>query len=154
MVKAALTHYGRIDILINNAAQGYDAPVEKTNLCTLQYLFDLDVVGPIVALKEVAPVIHMQGGGAVVNISSGLVHMHLQDMGAYSALKAALTQLSLTAAEELKDDNIAVSVVYPYITKTNFEKNTIKDANTAHSEQGVEGRRLGQKQTPPSGLLG
>ncbi len=62
MIKAVLAHYGRIDILVNNAGQGYDAPVEKTNLCTLQYLFDLDVVGPVVAMKEAVSVMRMQGG--------------------------------------------------------------------------------------------
>jgi short-subunit dehydrogenase len=47
-------------------------------------------------------------------------------MGGYSSLKRALAGLSLTAAEELKKDHICVSVVYPYITDTDFEKNTIK----------------------------
>ena len=141
MVKAVLGHFGRIDILVNNAGQGYDAPVEKTNLCAFQYLFDLDVVGPVVALKEVVPVMRMQGGGAIVNVSSGTALMQLPDMGAYSALKAALAQLSLTAREELKDDNIAVTVVYPYITLTDFEKNTIKDAVVETQEETFEGQQ-------------
>ena len=42
--------------------------------------------------------------------------MHLPNMGAYSSLKRALAGISLTAREELKGDNIPVSVVYPYIT--------------------------------------
>jgi short-subunit dehydrogenase len=138
IVKAVLQHFGRIDILVNNAGQGYDAPVEKTNLCVFQYLFDLDVVGPVVALKEVVPVMRMQGGGAIVNISSGTALMQLPDMGSYSALKAALAQLSLTAREELKEDNITVTVVYPYITLTDFEKNAIKDASTTTQEETFE----------------
>ena len=42
--------------------------------------------------------------------------------------------LSLTAREELKNDNIAVSVVYPYITLTNFERNTIRDVPVPESK--------------------
>jgi short-subunit dehydrogenase len=52
--------------------------------------------------------------------------MYLPNKSAYSSLKRALAGISLTAREELKKDNIIVSVVYPYITLTNFKKNTIK----------------------------
>ncbi len=90
MVKAVLRHYGRVDILVNNAGQGYDAPVERINNCTFQYLFSLYVAGPMVAVKEVVPVMRMEGGGSIVNVSSGTALMQLPDMGAYSALKAAL----------------------------------------------------------------
>jgi short-subunit dehydrogenase len=45
----------------------------------------------------------------------------------YSSSKRALAGLSLTAREELKKDNIVVGVVYPYITLTNFGKNTIRE---------------------------
>jgi len=55
--------------------------------------------------------------------------MYLPNMAAYSSLKRALVGISLTAREELKDDNIKVSVVYPYITLTDFEKNTLKEGN-------------------------
>ncbi len=145
MIKSVLGLLGRIDVLVNNAGQGYDTPVEKTNTCAFQHLFDLDVMGPVVATKEVVPVMRMQGGGAIVNVSSGTALMHLPNMGPYSALKAALAQISLTAREELKDDNIAVSVVYPYITLTNFEKNTIKAANVEAQEATVEGQEAWAK---------
>jgi short-subunit dehydrogenase len=72
-----------------------------------------------------------QGGGAIVNVSSGLALMHLENMGAYAALKAAFAHLSLTAREELKGDNITVSVLYPYITLTDFEKNAVKSSSSA-----------------------
>lgn len=68
-----------------------------------------------------------QGQGAIINISSGTALMYLPNMGAYSSLKRALVGISLTAREELKKKNISVSVVYPYITDTDFEKNTLKD---------------------------
>jgi short-subunit dehydrogenase len=127
MVEQTEKHFGRIDILINCAGQGYDAPVEKTDIGIFQNIFDLDVVGPLVAMQQVIPVMRKQGGGVIVNISSGTALMYLPNNGAYSSLKRALASVSLTAREELKDENISVSVVYPYITLTNFEKNTIKD---------------------------
>jgi len=138
MVKQAYEHFGRIDILVNNAGRGYDVPVEKTDIEIFHYLFDLDVVGPLVAMKEAIPIMRRQGGGTIVNVSSGTALMQLPDNGPYSALKHALAQISLTARIELAKDNIVVSVVYPYITLTDFEKNTIKDASLQRQEESSE----------------
>jgi len=127
MVETVQKHYGRIDILINNAGQGYDAPVAKINPETLRQIFELDLVGPVIAIEKVAPVMKAKGGGSIINISSGTALMHIPNMGAYAAVKAALAHMSLTARDELKADRINVSVVYPYMTETDFEKNTIKN---------------------------
>src|ERR1700693_701105 len=134
MIKSIKDYFGRIDILINCASQGYDAPVEKTNIETFRHIFDLDVLGPLIAMQQVIPLMRNQGGGAIINISSGTALMKLPNNGAYSSIKRALVGLSLTAREELKSDHIAVTVVYPYMTLTNFEKNTIKDLEQIASE--------------------
>jgi short-subunit dehydrogenase len=136
MIEQTQEHFGRIDILINCAGQGYDAPMEKTNINTFHYIFDLDVVGPLVAMQQVIPIMRKQGGGTIINISSGTALMHLPNMSAYSSLKRALADISLTAREELKKDNITVSVMYPFMTLTDFEKNTIKDSVPEEEEQG------------------
>jgi len=137
MINRTVEHFGRIDVLINCAGQGYDAPVEKTNFDTFHRIFDLDVVGPLVAMEQVIPIMRKQGGGTIINVSSGTALMYLPYNGAYSALKRALAHMSLTAREELNKDNIVVSVLYPYITLTDFEKNTIKDA--VPEREGQEG---------------
>ncbi len=136
MVRKTMEHFGRVDVLINCAGQGYDAPVEKTNIDTFHRIFDLDVVGPLVAMEQVIPIMRKQGGGTIINVSSGTALMYLPYNGAYSGLKRALVNISLTAREELKEDNIVVSVVYPYMTLTDFEKNTIKDAVPQGGETG------------------
>jgi short-subunit dehydrogenase len=130
MVKAVKEHFGRIDILVNNAGRGYDASVENTDVKALREIFELDYVGPLIAMQEVIPVMKAQDGGFIVNISSGTALMALPNMSAYSSIKRALVGLSLTAAQELKKDNIVVSVVYPYSTLTEFEQNTIKGTET------------------------
>lgn len=127
MVKKVREHFGNVDILVNNAGQGYDAPVEKINIDTFHEVFDLDVVGPVIAMQQVIPIMRKQGKGSIINVSSGTALMYLPSMAGYSSLKRALVGISLTAREELKNDHISVSVVFPYITDTDFEKNTIKD---------------------------
>jgi short-subunit dehydrogenase len=133
-VEETVRHFGRIDILINSAGQGYDAPIEKINTATFRRIFDLDVVGPLVAMQQVIPIMRAQKGGAIVNISSGSALLFLPGMSPYSSLKCALVSISLTAREELKKDNIGVSVVYPYMTLTAFEENTIKEADEEEPE--------------------
>jgi short-subunit dehydrogenase len=151
MVKQAYEHFGRIDILVNNAGQGYDVSVEKIDPVVFHYLFDLDVLGQLVAIQEVVPIMRKQGGGAIVNLSSGLALMHLEHMGAYAALKAAFAHLSLTAREELKGDNIIVSVLYPYITSTDFETHTVKGGAVSswEAEDSEDAQEVWAKADPP-----
>ena len=143
MTKQAYEHFGRIDILVNNAGQGYDAPIEKIDVDTFRCIIDLDFLGPVVAMQQVIPIMRKQGGGSIMNVSSGLALMNLPGMSIYASLKRALSHISLTAREELKEDKISVSVIYPYITSTDFEENTIKAAprnwETADEDREEEG---------------
>ena len=122
-------------MLINNAGQGYDAFVEKMDMDTYRYVFDLNLVGPVVAMQQVIPFMRKQGGGTIINVSSAVALMNLPNNGPYASLKRALALISLTAREELKEDNIIVSVAYPYITLTNFEKNTIRETPVPENEE-------------------
>ncbi|HUH98728.1 MAG TPA: SDR family oxidoreductase [Anaerolineales bacterium] len=128
LVRKVKDRFGRVDILVNNAGQGYDAPVERVRLTTYRHIFNLDVLGPLIAMQRVIPIMRKQKEGMILNVSSGTALMYLPNMGLYSSLKRALAHLSLTAREELKEDGIVVSVLYPYITATDFEANTIRDA--------------------------
>ncbi len=140
MVKKAHDHYGRIDILINNAGRGYDAFLEKIKIDKFRELFELNLLGPIIAMQQVIPIMRKQGGGVIINISSGTSMMQIPNISAYSSLKRALNGISLTAREELARDKIIVSIVYPYITATNFAKNI------------MGGERVGQPQARDSNL--
>ena len=124
-------NFGRVDILINNAGRGYDATLEDINIDTMRKVIDLDLLAPIEAMQLVIPLMRLQGSGNIINIISGTALLILPEMGAYAGLKAALAKISLTANEELKQDNIHIQVVYPYITATDFEKNTIREKPAA-----------------------
>ena len=127
LVNKTVGSFGRIDIFVNNAGQGYDAMIENIDPEKFRAVFELDLLAPTIAMKEVSKIMKKQKSGAIVNISSGTALMVLPSMGAYSSMKKALAQISLTAGQELKKYGICVSVVYPYLTDTDFEKNTLKD---------------------------
>ena len=127
MVDQTIKSFGKIDILVNNAGQGYDASIENIDPNKFVDLFKLDLLAPLIAAQQVIPIMKKQKSGTIVNISSGTALMHIPNMGAYASMKAALAHLSQTENEELKKFGITVSVVYPFITLTDFEKNTLKD---------------------------
>lgn len=130
LVKKTVEHFGRVDILINNAGLGYDIAVEKIDPKMYTELFQINLLGPLVLMQEVIPHMKKNGEGSIVNISSGTSLMNIPNLAAYSSLKRALNGLSLTAREELEKENIAVSIVYPYITNTNFGKNVMNGPRT------------------------
>lgn len=107
-------------------------PLKNIEDSKFELLLKLNLLTPLKAMQAVIPVMRKQGGGSIVNISSGTSLMVLPGLGAYSSLKRALNGLSLTANEELKNDKINVSIVYPYITDTNFYKNIIGISREAH----------------------
>jgi short-subunit dehydrogenase len=131
MVKSVHDHYGRIDVLVNNAGRGMMGPIEAIDLDDLKYLTELNVYGPLIAMQSVIPLMRAQGGGAIVNISSALSKMSIPSLGGYASTKYALNALSYTACAELGGDNITVTAVYPNMTATEFNRNAISSGSTA-----------------------
>ncbi len=131
-----------IDILVNNAGRGDNSSVESIDLTEYRKLLDLNVVGPLAAMQAVIPVMRKRGGGSIVNISSGTALMYRPELGGYSSTKRALGGITLTAREELAKDKIVVSIVYPYITLSDFHKNTLraKNGEEAPVEEMTKGR--------------
>jgi NAD(P)-dependent dehydrogenase (short-subunit alcohol dehydrogenase family) len=151
MVKAAAEHFGRLDVLVNNAGQGYHLPVEEVTLEDFRAVMELNVYGPLLAMQAAAPLMRRQGGGAIVNVSSGTVRMpSLAGVGAYAASKAALGALSAAARQELAGDGIAVSVVYPFVTATEFHASLRGGQLRVGPPSGGEGRAWNFQPDPPA----
>ncbi len=129
---------GRIDILINNAGQGMMGPAEAIDIDKYKHIMNLNVYGPLYAMQLVIPKMRTQGGGMIVNISSRVSKNYYPNLSAYASTKYALNAISLTAREELKKDNIIVSVYHPKMTATSFGKNSINarpEASAVYAEQ-------------------
>ena len=125
LVERSVEHFGRIDCLVNNAGQDFNAPVEAIDSDDFRSILQLNLIGALEAMQAVIPIMRRQGSGAIVNVSSGTTKMILTGSAGYSSSKAALNHLSLVAREELAPEGIAVSLIYPYITATDLEKNAI-----------------------------
>src|SRR5215469_2050304 len=98
MVAGVHTHYGHIDLLINNAGQGMHGFLEHTEVAQYRLLMDLNVYGPLLTMQAVIPSMRKQGGGMILNVSAPLARMpYIPSLGAYASSKAALTLITLTA---------------------------------------------------------
>ncbi|MGH9069263.1 MAG: SDR family NAD(P)-dependent oxidoreductase, partial [Acidimicrobiales bacterium] len=91
-------------------------------------------------IQAVAPLMRGQGGGTNVNVSSGTTRRLPVGIGPYAATKAALNTVTDVARAELADDGIAVSLVIPSITATEFH--SVLRAGAAHID--------GLPKSPPS----
>jgi NAD(P)-dependent dehydrogenase (short-subunit alcohol dehydrogenase family) len=122
LVTRTLGTFGRIDVLVNNAGQGLHVPLEELDPVDLRAVFELNVVAPLVGMQAVLPVMRAGSGGAIVNVSSATSLRVFPGLGGYSATKAALNMLSQVARVEFAPAGIAVSVVYPSVTATEFHQ--------------------------------
>ena len=125
LVERTVARFDRIDCLVNNAGQDFNAPVDAIGPDDFRSILELNLIGALQAMQAVIPIMRRQGAGAIVNVSSGTTKMILTGSAGYSSSKAALNHLSLVAREELARDGIVVSLIYPYITATDLEINAI-----------------------------
>jgi short-subunit dehydrogenase len=150
MVEETYAHFGRLDVLINNAGQGYISPLETIELDKFAELTSLNVYGPVVAMQAALPIMRKQGGGMIINVSSKVTLMHLPGISAYAASKAALNMLTLTARKELEPEGITVCLVYPGLTATEFRKNALRSKSdfpplATHSMQADSAEKVAEK---------
>jgi short-subunit dehydrogenase len=120
MVQLTRQRFGRVDVLINNAAFGFYGSVESTSVDVVREIFDLNFEAPLLASQLVIPIMRAQGSGHIINISSIAGKRGLPLAGIYCATKFALNGISEALRIELGNSNIHVSTVNPAATETEF----------------------------------
>ncbi|MDR7494214.1 MAG: SDR family NAD(P)-dependent oxidoreductase [Armatimonadota bacterium] len=114
LIATAVGEFGRVDILVNNAAvQGPIGPLWQNPPDEWARTIQINLVGVFYCCHEVIPVMRRQGGGKIINLSGGGATAPRPYFSAYAASKAAVVRLTETLAEELKEDNIQVNAIAP-----------------------------------------
>ena len=112
MVAEAVRGFGKINILVNNAAvfilRGIEATPEEW-----RQILDVNVMGPALVAKHVVPEMRKAGGGAIVNLASMSSFIAQPNFWTYNASKAAIANLTRCMALDLVPDNIRVNAVAP-----------------------------------------
>jgi NAD(P)-dependent dehydrogenase (short-subunit alcohol dehydrogenase family) len=122
LVKATVQAFGRIDILINNAARSFLRSLFDLREDGFDKIFDTNVKGTFLLSRSVAKVMKEQGGGRIVNITTVGAVRGGAGMGVYHASKAAVKMLTMCMAVEWAPYNILVNAIGPALTKTHFSR--------------------------------
>ena len=118
MATAVMDAYGRIDVLVNNA--GIQVNVDLLDLQTRHWdlTMRVNLRGPFLCCKHLAPIMVQQRSGNIINITSGAGETVRPSGISYSVTKAGLNMMTLGLAQELQEHNIAVNALNPGGIKT------------------------------------
>ena len=125
IVEAAVSRWGHIDVLINNAGVGRPKPVDETPDEDLDAFLDLMLRAPFRLIRETIP--HMPVGSAIINVTSTFALVGGMRGGAYSAAKAGLTGLSSHIACHYGERGIRANCVAPGVTPTAMVAGRMED---------------------------
>lgn len=116
----AIDHFGRIDVLVNNAGYGLVGPFETASREKIDRQFGTNVFGVFNVIREVLPHFRKKQDGTIINISSVITSLNFPCYSLYAATKHAIEGFSYSLSYELKKVNIKVKVVLPAGVATNF----------------------------------
>lgn len=143
-VEKTIAHFGKIDVLVNNAGYAQIGTLEELSDNEVKANFDVNVFGSLHCIRQVMPSFRAQGSGHIFNISSvGGFSGNFPGWGIYCASKFAVVGFTEALAEEAKEFGIKATVVYPGYFRTDFltkesvktPKSTIAAYETARASE-------------------
>ncbi|HEY9383803.1 MAG TPA: SDR family NAD(P)-dependent oxidoreductase [Gemmatimonadales bacterium] len=144
LVAQTLAAFGRIDILINNAALPLTTRFEQITAEEWRRAVEVNLTAPFLLTRAVLPAMKAQGYGRIVNISSTAGRMVSTLGGAhYTATKTGLLGLTRAAAKELGGFGITVNAVCPGMIDTELTRDSASDAELERIARGYPIPRLG-----------
>jgi NAD(P)-dependent dehydrogenase (short-subunit alcohol dehydrogenase family) len=130
-VERAAEQMGGIDILVNNAADDHDSPIEKTDLSVWQRVLELNLQSCWLMCQAASPHLREDGGGKVVNIASVLGLVAVRNDSAYIAAKHGLVGLTRALALEWARRNVQVNAIAPGFVETAMVAENLADEDVA-----------------------
>ncbi|OWT73690.1 MULTISPECIES: SDR family NAD(P)-dependent oxidoreductase [unclassified Achromobacter] len=134
VIDAYAAQAGGLDILVNNAAYFYYAPLADMPEDKVDRMIDVGLKGALWSLQAATPHLIARGGGAVINLSSVAVSVSIKNAAVYSAIKGALDTLTRQQATELGAYGVRVNALAPGPVVT-------PGASSVISEEGWDMRR-------------
>ena len=142
-VEAAVSRYGRLDVLVNNAGITIRKNVEDTTEEDWDRIMAINAKGVFLGTKQAIPAMRESGGGSIVNISStaGLVGNPFGG-ASYAATKGAVRLFTKATAIQYAKESIRCNSVHPGLLETPMNRDMLADA--AHREERTQRIPLGR----------
>jgi NAD(P)-dependent dehydrogenase (short-subunit alcohol dehydrogenase family) len=144
---AAQRHFGRIDVLVNNAGYGYMSAIEEGDDSDIRAMFETNVFGLAHMTRAVLPFMRARGAGHIVNITSMGGVVGNAGVGYYNATKFAVEGLSEALSKEVAPLGIKVLIVEPGPFRTDWAGRSLKTPKLpieAYAETAIARRRATQ----------
>jgi len=158
MLKQTVDHFGRLDVLVNNA--GYDIPgsVVETDEADWDRLIAVNLNGVFYGCKYAIPIMREQGGGAIVNTASIVATVGIPDRAAYCASKGAVAALTRAMALDHVAEGIRINCIAPgTMDSPYFDEMLAKSERPEEMRRELERRqamnRLGKPEEVARGIL-
>ncbi|GAB4015893.1 SDR family NAD(P)-dependent oxidoreductase [Spirosoma koreense] len=157
-VAQAHAHFGRLDIVLNNAGYSLVGTIEEASLADVRQLYETNVFGSLAVIQAALPLLREQGGGHIVGVSSNLGHVTLPVIGYYCSSKWAFEAIHESLAAEVKSFGINVTIIEPGAYATEFgSQESLKfaaglDIYTGFKEQFFTGLRNLERGNPEATL--
>jgi len=146
-VAAAVSRFGRLDVLVNNAGVGGDGGiVEETTVESWDRIMDINAKGVFLGTKAAIPEMRRAGGGSIINISSIYGLVGSGGSSAYHASKGAVRLLTKATAVQYAGEGIRANSVHPGIIDTPMTAASLADPE--RNRRWLSGTPLGRRGVP------
>lgn len=127
VVADTVSRFGGLDVVVNNAGVGGFSKIETMTDEQWNAVIGTNITGPFYVTRAAIPALRQSGGGWIINIASLAGRNYFPEGGAYCASKAALIAMSESVMQEVRFDNIRVSVIMPGSVATEFSGHRSSD---------------------------
>lgn len=133
-VNEAIAHFGRLDIVLNNAGYALVGTIEESSPSDIRALYETNIIGPVTLIQAVLPHLRRQQSGHILGVSSGLGHLAYPLIGYYCSSKWAFEAIHESLATEIQPFGINVTIIEPGAYATEFgSAASLKSSNNLSS---------------------
>lgn len=120
VVTQAHAHFGRLDIVLNNAGYSLVGTIEEASADDVRALYETNIFGTLSVIQAALPLLREQGGGHILGTSSGVGHVTMPVIGYYCSSKWAFEAIHESLAAEVRPFGIKVTIIEPGAYATEF----------------------------------